>query len=242
MGIVSRLRTASERIRGKGPADLLRYAARRTLEYRYERHFGIHTAVEIQPAALGIDDADAVHYAPSPYSAFFGAIKLVDADIPASVFVDYGSGLGRIVICAATLPFRRVIGIELADDLNRRARNNLEAARDRMACPDIQLVHANAAEWHVPSDVNVVHFYNPFLNETLRRTVAELARSLREQPRELWIVFGSPWQMSRLLASGDPLPLSWQKATRDFRWPFYRDISATDPHGYRYRVYRIDSR
>jgi hypothetical protein len=242
MGIVSSLRTATGRIRGKGPADLFRYAARRTLEYRYERHFGIHTAVEIQPAALGIDDVDAVHYAPSPYTAFFGAIKLVVADIPGSVFVDYGSGLGRIVICAATLPFRRVIGIELAEALTRRARHNLEAARRRLACTEIQLVNANAAEWRVPHDVNVVHFYNPFLNETLRRTVAELVRSLRENPRELWIVFGSPWQMSRVMASGDPLPLSWQKETRDFRWPFYRDISATDPDGNRYRVFRIDPR
>ena len=241
MGIVSRLRTASERIRGKGPADLFRYAARRTLEYRYERHFGIHTAVEIQPAALGIDDADAVtmRRAPIPRSL---APSSWSVRISRAAFLSIWLGLGRIVICAATLPFRRVIGIELADDLNRRARSNLAAARHRMACPDIRLVHANAAEWHVPADVNVVHFYNPFLNETLRRTVAELARSLREQPRELWIVFGSPWQMSRLLASGDPLPPSWQKAARDFRWPFYRDISATDPHGYRYRVYRIDSR
>jgi len=242
MGIVSRLRTATGRIRGKGPADMFRYAARRTLEHRYERHFGIDTATEIQPAALGSDDADAVHYAPSPYNAFFGAIKLVDADLPASVFVDYGSGLGRIVICAATLPFRRVIGIELAQALNRRARDNLEAARSRLACTDVQLVNANAAGWRVPCDVNVVHFYNPFLNDTLRRSVAELARSLREMPRELWIVFGSPWQMSRLMASGDPLPLPWQKETRDFRWPFYRDISATDPDGNRYRVFRIDSR
>jgi Histone methylation protein DOT1 len=242
MGIVSTLKAMRGRTHGKGPGDVFRYAARRLVEYRYERHFGIHTATEIQPAALGIDDVDAVHYAPTPYDAFFGAIKLVDVDMAGSVFVDYGSGLGRIVICAATLPFRRVIGVELAESLNRRAGKNLQAARRRLACEQIQLVHGNAAEWRVPHDVNVVHFYNPFLNETLRRTVAQLARSLRENPRELWIVFGSPWQMSRLMAIGDPLPLSWQKGTRDLRWPFYRDISATDPHGYRYRVYRIDSR
>jgi hypothetical protein len=94
----------------------------------------------------------------------------------------------------------------------------------------------------VPEDAKVFHFYNPFLNETLRRTVAELARSLRESPREAWIVFGSPWQMSRLLTAGEIIPLSWQKWSGNVRWPFHRDISREDPYGCRYFIYRIDPR
>jgi hypothetical protein len=183
-----------------------------------------------------------VHYAPTPYTAFFGAIKLVDAEVRSSVFVDYGAGLGRIVVCAATLPFKRVLGIELSEELSTRARTNLQVAGRRLVCGDVEVITANAAEWRVPDEANVVHFYNPFLNETLRRTVAELVRSLREKPRELWIVFGSPWQMSRLLASGDPLPLAWQKGSRELRWPFYADVSHSDPDANRYRVYRIDPR
>jgi len=55
-------------------------------------------------------------------------------------------------------------------------------------------------------------------------------------------VFGSPWQMSRLLTAGEIIPLSWQKWSGNVRWPFHRDISRQDPYGCRYFIYRIDPR
>jgi hypothetical protein len=192
--------------------------------------------------SLGVNDPDAVHYAPSPYLGFFKAIKLVRVDLPSSTFVDYGAGLGRIVICAATLPFKRVIGVELVAELNRRARLNIAKARARFSCKDISVVTTNATQWRVPPDANVFHLYNPFVNETLRATVAELARSLRESQREAWIVFGPSLQMVRLLSAGEIIPLSWQKWSGNVRWPFHEDISKEAPDGYRYHIYRIDSR
>ncbi len=90
--------------------------------------------------------------------------------------------------------------------------------------------------------MNIFHFYNPFLNDTLKGCIGQIAKSLRDHPREIWIVFGCPWQMSRLLAAGETIPNSWQKGTVDSRWPFHKDISAKDPSGDRCRVYRIDFR
>jgi Histone methylation protein DOT1 len=242
MGTIARIRTAGTILRDRGLMDLLRYAAHRAVENYYERHFDIDTGHDVMLENLGVHDKDAVMYSPSPYSGFFKAMRLVGADLPSSVFVDYGSGLGRIVICAATLPFRRVIGVELVEELNRRARLNIERARRRLQCKDVSVATTNATQWPVPADASVFHFYNPFLNETLRATIATLARSLQDKPREAWILFGSPWQMSRLLAAGEIIPLSWQKGSSDVRWPFTKDISAKDPNGYRYRVFRIDSR
>ena len=100
-------------LREHGLADLLvripRHAARRLEEKYFERHFAINTRGDLMQDALGVHDRDALHYAPSPYLGFFKAMKLAGADLPSSTFVDYGSGLGRIVVCAATLPFKRVI-------------------------------------------------------------------------------------------------------------------------------------
>ena len=246
MGIASRLKAEAAVLREHGPADLLlrlpRYAARRVVESYYERRFGIDTRGDLMQNTLGVHDPDAVHYAPSPYLGFFKAMKLVGADLPSSTFIDYGSGLGRIVICAATLPFKRVIGIELVEELNRRARLNIASACRQFICKDVSVITTNATRWRVPPGASVFHFYNPFLNETLRATVAELARSLRESPREAWIVFNSPWQMSTLLTADEIIPQSWQKWSGDVRWPFCRDISKRDPHGSRYFIYRIDSR
>jgi hypothetical protein len=242
MRIASQLKTAVAVLGARTPADLLRYAARRVVEIHYERHFGIDTRGDVMMDTLGVHDRDAVHYAPSPYLGFFKAMKLVGADLPSSTFADYGSGLGRIVICAATLPFKRVIGVELVEELNRRARLNIAAACNRFICKDVSVVTTNATQWGVPADANVFHFYNPFLNETLRATIAELARALRESPREAWIVFGWGEQMSRLMAAGEIIPMSWQKWSGNVRWPFNRDISKEDPYVHRYHIYRIDPR
>ncbi len=45
-------------------------------------------------------------------------------------FLDFGSGKGRMVIAAATLPFRRVLGVEISDRLLQEARRNVEAMRE----------------------------------------------------------------------------------------------------------------
>ena len=246
MRIATRLKAEADALREHGPVDLLmrvpRYTARRIVETYYERHFGIHTRGDLMQDTLGVTDPDAVHYAPSPYLGFFKAMKFVGANLTSSTFIDYGSGLGRIVICAATLPFKRVIGLELVEELNRRARLNIAAACSQFTCKDVSVITTNATQWRVPADASVLHFYNPFLNETLRATVAELARSLRESPREVWIVFGSPWQMSSVLTAGEIIPLSWQKWSGDVRWPFYRDFSKKDPYRCRYFIYQIDPR
>jgi len=242
MGLVTRIRTAGKILVNRGPIDLLRYTAHRLVETYHERYFGIDTGHDVFLEALGIHDPDAVRYSPTPYPAFFRAMKFVGAHLPSSVFVDYGSGLGRIVICAATLGFKRVLGIEFAADLVRRCGDNIDRARPRFACHDIEIFCTNATTWRVPPEVNVFHFSNPFLGVTLRAVVAEIARSLRETPRQAWIIFGSPWEMSRIMAAGEIIPRAWLKSSEDVRWPFHKDISKHDPHGFRYRIYRLDSR
>ncbi len=238
MGIAARLKTIRDVVRDKGLADTVRYAAHRFVENRYERRFGIDTGHEVMLDTLGVHDPDAVRYSPTPYPAFFKAMKLVGAPLEDSTFVDYGSGLGRIVVCAATLPLKHVIGVEFVPELAKRCRKNIAQATPHLRAP-IDIEVANAATWPVPAEANILHFYNPFLNETLKGCIGQVAKSLRAHPREIWVVFASPWQYSRLLAAGEIIPKSWQRESWDARWPFHRDISAKDPNGYRYRVYRV---
>jgi hypothetical protein len=50
------------------------------------------------------------------------------------VLLDYGSGLGRLVILAAAMPFARIIGIELSPLLAERARRNLSICERSLVC------------------------------------------------------------------------------------------------------------
>jgi tRNA G46 methylase TrmB len=44
-------------------------------------------------------------------------------------FIDVGCGKGRMLLIASELPFRKVVGIELNEDLESRAAKNAEAWR-----------------------------------------------------------------------------------------------------------------
>lgn len=222
--------------------DLSRRIGLGISERFYERWLGIATRQQIELTTLGIHDPEAVVCSPVPYSAFFQAMRFVGADYATSAFIDYGCGLGRPVCCAATLPFRRVIGIELAPEIAQRARQNIELAQRRFCCADVEIVIGNAMGWHVPSEAAVFHFYNPFTGATLREVLREIARSLRENQRLAWIVAAEPWQIGGLMRIGKIIPHAWQTRKYTVNYPFFRDTSLRDPDTNTYRVFVLDSR
>ena len=49
----------------------------------------------------------------------------LDVDHREFSFVDYGSGKGRVLMLAAAYPFRRILGVEFSESLDRVARDNI---------------------------------------------------------------------------------------------------------------------
>src|SRR5262245_37566835 len=95
------------------------YAGTRRLlgDVFFERAFGIETNEQVALQELGLAASDRVDYDPSPWLAL-RRILPKRAVTSNDVFIDFGSGKGRVVIQAAMYPFRKVIGIELASDLH----------------------------------------------------------------------------------------------------------------------------
>lgn len=92
----------------------------------------IETARPVGPEQLGVTGGQ-VHYVASGW--FFLRRGLRGYRVSRSgVFVDFGSGKGRLLYQAARLPFGRVVGIELFEHLNQIARQNLERNRSCLTC------------------------------------------------------------------------------------------------------------
>lgn len=230
-------RAAYEIMIRKGVGSLFLSAALYMSERHYERWFGIRTGGNI--VLKGIHDTDDLSYCASNYTAFFKATKFLDREDFEGAFVDYGAGLGRIVCCAATLPFNRVIGIELSDDLAQAGRRNLEIARRRFHCKTIELLTMDAANWTVPADATVFHFYNPFLNRVLIAVISALAESLRCAPRRVALMCSCSKQIEQILRTGELIPRGWIAETIHIKWPFR---GHNEPEKEQYRIYRLDSR
>jgi hypothetical protein len=95
-----------------------------------------------------------------------------------------------------------VIGVEIAEELNRIARHNLDHNRDRLACGDFELVTGDAVAYEVPADVTVVYLYHPFEGETFTRVIGNLVASLDRNPRPLRIIYVYPMSADEILETG----------------------------------------
>lgn len=139
---------------------------------------------------------DCHDYFPTSYSAFREALGCIEIRPGEEVFVDIGSGKGRVLALAAELPFRRVIGVEIAPELNIAARRNLAlpAQQARALCKDVQIWEGSAADFPIPPDATVIYLYNPFRGELLRSVLENLRVSLQQHPRRMFLIYNNPWR------------------------------------------------
>lgn len=127
-----------------------------------------------------------------PRLLLFWAIDALRVDVRDYTFIDYGSGRGRVLLTAARRPFKRVIGVEFSRALHEEAVENLALyPREKLACSDIQAVHANAAEFALPDGNLVLFFYNPFTGLVLDKVADAVEAAARRSKRHIYIIFAN---------------------------------------------------
>lgn len=179
----------------------------------FERWLGVSTTGQRYLDELGLCDADRVHYEECQWLPTCRALKTLGPG-PADVLVDLGSGKGQALLIAGLLPYGRVIGVELAEELTQAARRNIAAARPRLKAAEVEAVTDDVLSWKVPDDLSVVFMYCPFMGEVFHRTAERIFASFDANPRPLHIVYDYPWEHDWLLATGrvvveDVLPAQW---------------------------------
>jgi predicted RNA methylase len=114
-------------------------------------------------------------------------------DYPATVFIDLGAGKGRVLMLAAKLPFKQIIGVEISVELIGIAAGNL---RKFCACeeqtPPVELVRVDAASYRFPTDPLVVFLYNPFTVPVMQQVIENLAGSCCRVTRRVIVVYFRP--------------------------------------------------
>lgn len=115
---------------------------------------------------------------------------------PADSLLDYGCGMGRLVVVACTKPFRSVIGVEVSPALCRIARANVRSAPNMSQTSSVEIVAADARELEVPDHVTVFWFFNPFYGAVMAKVMARIYASLRHARRRIVVVHVVPDNMS----------------------------------------------
>lgn len=164
---------------------------------RFDAEHGVVTEAllflgELDPEAIGAALEDATHYEPTPAAEFTALLGALPAAVNGWTFVDVGAGMGRVLMLASLRPFRQVIGVEVSGALCETARDNLvrwRRAEPRLACKDIRIVCADAAQFRFPSGDLLVYLYNPFGERTIGRVVETLAARTNGQ---CWVLYHTP--------------------------------------------------
>jgi hypothetical protein len=203
----ARLRYAWRR---HGPAGFLRLALRNlTLGLRrrggkpisspdpFDARYGTDTGgvrevgsldIALSPAAL-----KAGRYQPSSGRAVIDAIDRFDVDPRDFSFIDFGSGKGRVVMIAAGLPFKTVIGVEFSGELHDTASRNLaRLPAEAVKAGGVELVHADAAEFEPPPGNLLCYFYDPFGPPTIDRVAFRLAAHAEAGAGRVVVVYVEP--------------------------------------------------
>jgi SAM-dependent methyltransferase len=157
-----------------------------------ERRLGIHSEAEVHLAQYGVTEKGCHHYNGTNYVRFWQIMRRIKIRPREDVFLDLGSGMGRVVVLAATYSFRKVIGVELIEELNDIARENVRKAMPGLKCRDIELHNVDARNYRIPPEVTVIYLWNPFGGEVLARVFSNIRESIMESPRTVTILYVTP--------------------------------------------------
>ena len=135
----------------------------------------------------------AVRYQPSPQNFATEIIHALPIDYSQFTFIDFGAGKGRVLLIAAQLPFAAVIGIEFSQELCAVAIDNIsKIAPNKRIAGRVECHYNDVTRYPLPDSPLVCYFYNPFDQLIMRAVVDKLASSLKDKPREIYIIYVHP--------------------------------------------------
>lgn len=146
---------------------------------------------ELTIASGNVDQG--VHYLPTPRAVFHWLHKLLPSDRHNWSFIDVGAGSGRVVLMAARYPYRRVAGIEFAQELVQTARRNIAfQTEENIAAEKVDILHCDATDFPIPRGACVFFLFNPFGDRVLTKFLMNLQKSHESDPRRMVFMYVNP--------------------------------------------------
>jgi SAM-dependent methyltransferase len=184
-----------------------------------------------QLTVVGENVSHAIPYIPTtPRTGRHILRNLPVTDVSSYTFIDIGSGKGRMLLLAAELPFRRVIGIEFASDLHALAQQNVKTYRNpNQACFQIEPLHIDATQYEFPLEPLLVYLFYPFGQAVMEPVIQNINRSLAEHPRDVILVYHNP-VLSGVVESASQLRAYAHHTYFASPYAIFRSIPSSSPN------------
>ena len=119
------------------------------------------------------------------------AIDWLPKPLDQFVFVDVGCGKGRILLVAAERKFKRVIGIDIAEELLDVARENVKQFQQHCVnTTQIEIIKIDATKFAWPPEKCVLFYFAAPSDDggVLNMVLKSAHRSFNENPREMYLI------------------------------------------------------
>ena len=187
------------------------------LQDEFDLRYGVETSTRVHLTDLKIDSPNWIYaggYWPTSTAIIREALSALPIRYEDFVFVDFGSEKGRVLLQASNLPFRRIIGVEFSPELHNIAVSNIGRYKsDSQQCRKIESVCMDFIQFEIPREPLVAFLYNPSSEAITAALANNIAQSLMENPRELWVLYVTPTY--NVFEGGRPLHLRKLKAVTD---------------------------
>lgn len=161
-------------------------------------------------------------YQPTDPAFFHPMMADLPIDFREFTFIDIGSGKGRTLLMASEYAFRKIVGVELIEELHRAAEKNMQAYHSpTQQCSNIQSVCTDARNFELPTEPLVLYLFNPLPEGALRELIERLEKSLAKSPRRVWVVYHNP-VLEPIVANSSAL----QRARTGPHYSVYRSVQA----------------
>lgn len=195
-------------INRKGLCCFSRECYYRTIDNCFEAYFHVDTKGMISKEELGIDLTESVEYSSVSYRHIIHLLNMLHVDKTTSTLLDYGCGKGRVIISAAAYHYKKILGVELADIITV-ARDNIDRMKHRRTI-NVVFEQCDAKDFSVPSDVNIIYFFNPFTGSLLDNVASNIYSSYRKNPRKIYVIYLNNDHFDKVVSHQDWLNKTYQ--------------------------------
>lgn len=110
-----------------------------------------------------------------------------------SVFVDFGSGKGKVLLMASEYGFKRIVGVEFSHELCETAKRNLSSYNKKIGVDiDVEIFESDVVDYKFKDDENIFFSYNSFDEVVWNRILDNIKKSIEKNPRKIWLIYCIP--------------------------------------------------
>lgn len=129
-------------------------------------------------------------YFPSPRRLVHTTISNISGNLENLAFVDYGSGLGRVLFCAAKYRFQKVVGVEYLRELHENAVENEKQFRNKFPeSSPISLICDDASNCEIPTTDCLLNLYNPFGEDVFVKVMNRIIDTHQKHGNKIYVCY-----------------------------------------------------